>query len=129
MAVTPEDISVLRVTPMQVLPDITPTLRRYEALGFERIDTGDAGCVGMLAGQTSVILSSLAFMNGDFEAAHTARLSGQTIQYIHVSSVDRTRGRLSPAAVVLQDVVTRGGTRELLVEDDGELFILAEKVA
>ena len=59
----------------------------------------------------------------------TARLAGQTIEYIHVSSIDQAKGRLAGGAIVLQDVRTRGGTRELLVEDNADLFILAEKVA
>src|SRR3954454_5773670 len=118
-----------RVTPMTVLPDIAPAQSRYQALGFERVEIGDAGCVGMRAGQTAVILASVDFINGDFDAVHTRRLAGETIPYIHVASVDQARGRLSSAAVVLQDAVTRGGTRELLVDDCGDLFILAEKVA
>jgi hypothetical protein len=128
MSVASAPISPLRVTPMMVLADITPALSRYEALGFERVESGDAGCVGLRAGQTSVILASVGFVRGDFGPAHASRLAGRTINYIHVSSVDHARGGLSSGAVILEDVQTRGGTRELLV-DDGELFILAEKVA
>jgi hypothetical protein len=123
------NMPVLRVTPMMVRPDIAPVLDRFEALGFERVETGDAGCVGLRAGHTAVILASVAFVNGDYEPVHAARLTGRTIEYIHVSSVDHARGRLAAGAIVLQDVRTRGGTRELLVEDGDDLFILAEKVA
>jgi ethanolamine utilization microcompartment shell protein EutS len=119
----------LRVTPMVVLSDIAPTLRRYEALGFERVETGDAGCVGLKAGPTALILASVAFMSGDYDALLTDRLTGQTIPYIHVDSVKQATSQLTAVATVLQDVWTRGGTRELLVEDSGDLFILAEKVA
>lgn len=129
MSATPASTPVLRVTPMTVRPDIAPVLSRYEALGFERVETGDVGCVGLRAGHAALILASVAFMNGDFDPVHTARLVGQTIEYIHVPSVDQARTRLAPGAIVLQDVRTRGGTHELLVEDDDELFILAEKVA
>ncbi len=128
MSVSPAGLSVLRVTPLMVRPDITPVLSRYEALGFERVETGDAGCVGLRAGHTAVIVASVGFMSGDFDPRHTARLAGRTIEYIHVPSVDRAKGRLAPGATVLQDVRTRGGTRELLVEDGGDLFILAEKL-
>jgi hypothetical protein len=114
---------------MMVLPDFTSALRRYEALGFERVETGDAGCLGLRAGQTAVILASTAFIRGDFGPAHASRLAGRTVNYIHVSSVDDARRGLSAAAVILEDIQTRGGTRELLVEDDGDLFILAEQVA
>ena len=129
MAVPPESLSPLRITPMVVLPDIVPTLRRYEALGFERVETGDIGCVGLKAGQTALILASVAFMSGDYDALLTDRLAGQTIPYIHVASVTQASTRLADVATVLQDVWTRGGTRELLVDDRGDLFILAEKVA
>lgn len=129
MSTAPATLSPLRITPMVVLPDIAPTLRRYEALGFERVESGDDGCVGMKAGQTALILASVAFMSADYDALLTDRLIGQTIPYIHVESVKQATARLDPVATVLQDVWTRGGTRELLVEDSGDLFILAEKVA
>ena len=129
MVHAPARLSPLRVTPMAVLPDIAPTLRRYEALGFERIESGDSGCVGVKAGQTALILATVAFMSGDYDALLTDRLAGQTIPYIHVNSVARASVHLAGGATILQDVWTRGGTRELLVEDGGDLFILAEKVA
>jgi hypothetical protein len=129
MSAAPAHLPVLKVTPMMVLADISPALTRYEALGFERVETGDAGCIGLRAGQTAVILASTSFVRGDFGAANASRLAGQTINYIHVASVDEVRRGLQPSAVVLQDARTRGGTRELLVDDSGDLFILAEKVA
>ena len=129
MSAAPTSLPVLRVTPMMVLADITPALTRYEALGFERVETGDAGCIGLRAGQTAVILASTSFVRGDFGAANASRLAGQTINYIHVASVDEVSRGLAPSAVILQDARTRGGTRELLVDDNGDLFILAEKVA
>jgi ethanolamine utilization microcompartment shell protein EutS len=129
MIAAPADLTVLRITPMQVLPDIAPSLRRYEALGFERVESGDAGCVGLRAGETALILASVQFMSGDYDALVMDRLTGQTIPYIHVESVARASARLRPVATVVQDVWTHYGTRELLVDDDGDLFILAEKVA
>ena len=68
MSVEPARPPVFRVTPMMVLADITPALARYEALGFERVETGDAGCIGLRAGQTAVILASTSFVRGDFGA-------------------------------------------------------------
>ena len=85
--------------------------------------------VAMPAGQTTVILASTSFVRGDFGAANASRLAGQTINYIHVASVDAARQTVSPSAVILEDVRTRGGTRELLVDDCGDLFILAEQMA
>jgi hypothetical protein len=128
MPVASSRASVLRVTPMMVLPDIGAAVSRYEALGFERVTTGSDGCVGLRAGQTGVILASVAFMNDDFDATLTDRLLDKTIKYVHVASVNEARTRLSNDATILQDVWTRGGTRELLVEDSGDLLILAEKI-
>src|SRR5688572_17878348 len=82
MTIAPASLSPLRITPMVVLPDIAPTLRRYEALGFERVESGINGCVGMKAGQTALILASVEFMSGDYDALLTDRLIGQTIPYI-----------------------------------------------
>jgi hypothetical protein len=129
VSAAPARLPVLRVTPMMVLADITPALARYEALGFERVETGDAGCIGLRAGETAVILASTSFVRSDFGAANASRLAGQTINYLHVASVDEVRRGLAPSAMILQDARTRGGTRELLVDDSGDLFILAEKVA
>ena len=81
MLVASAPAPVLRVTPMMVLPDIGEALSRYEALGFERVETGSDGCVGLRAGQTGVILASVAFMNDDFDAIHTDRLLDKTIKY------------------------------------------------
>jgi hypothetical protein len=113
---------------MTVLADISSALERYQSLGFERIESGDPGCIGMQAGQTAVILATTAYLRGDFEAGLVARLAGQTFPYIHVSSVDGARAEL-PTATVLQDVQTRGGTRESVMDDGGHLFILAETTA
>lgn len=121
------DTPVLKITPLKVLPDIGGAIARYEAMGFGCIQVEDGACVGMTAGRSSVILVSEAFMTGDFDAGHVARLTGRTIDYIHVTSVEQARGRLPASAQVLQDVQARGGTREVLVDDLGDLFILAEK--
>lgn len=119
---------VLRVTPMVVLDDIEPALARYEELGFTRVTSGDSGCIGMAAGQTALILASTTFMSGDDDAVHVNQLVGQTIKYVHVASVKQASARLPASARILQDVHTRGGTRELLVRDTDDVLILAETV-
>lgn len=130
---TPESLAApfavspaLRTTQMLVLADITPAIERYERLGLSRISTGDDGCVGMLAGETGVILATAEFMTGDFGAEATEAILGRAINYLRVTSVDAAKANLSPDAVVLKDAITRIGTRELLVDDQGELLILAE---
>jgi hypothetical protein len=113
---------------MLVLADISPAIERYERLGLARISTGDDGCVGMLAGETGVILATAEFMTGDFGAEATEAILGRAINYLRVASVEAAKANLSPAAIVLKDAITRIGTRELLVDDQGELLILAQSL-
>jgi hypothetical protein len=115
-----------RATQMFVMTDITSAIERYERLGFARIPTEDEGCIGMLAGSTGVILVTTEFIEGDLGTENAETISGRTINYVWVRSVDRAKESLPPGAIVLNDVVTRIGTRELLVDDDGDLLILAE---
>ena len=116
----------LRATQMLVLADITPAVERYERLGLSRISTGDDGCVGMRAGETGVILATAEFMAGDFGAEVTEVILGRVINYLRVTSVDVAKANLSLDAAVLEDTITRVGLREVLVEDQGEVLILAE---
>jgi hypothetical protein len=116
--------NVLRLTPMVALDDIMPAVERYLCMGFRRVDTEDPGCVGMRAGDSGVILASALYLSGDFRADHVQRMVGRTTAYIHVTSVENTR--IPDTAKILDDVRTRGGTREVLVDDGGDLFILAE---
>jgi hypothetical protein len=123
----PLEVSLaLRTTQMLVLADITTAIERYERLGLSRISTGDDGCVGMLAGETGVILATAEFMTGDFGAEATEAILGRAINYLRVTSVDVAKANLSPDAVVFKDAITRIGTRELLVDNQGEPLILAE---
>ena len=119
---------VLRITPMVVLDDIQPALTRYKDLGFTPVSSGDGGCVGMSAGHTALILATAAFMRGDYDALHVDPLVGQTIKYVHVTSISQVPERLPARAQILQDVRTRGGTRELLVRDADDTLILAETI-
>lgn len=121
------ELKAKRVTPLTVLPDIAESVRRYEALGLERVPGEEEGLVGFLAGKTGVMVATTEFMAGDFDPAHVERLVGQPIHYIHVASVDEAR-KAVPNAHLLQDVIARGETRELLLEDTTGFFILAETI-
>lgn len=112
-----------RVTPLTILPDIGPSLTRYRSLGFTPVETEDPGCVGMRAGNTYLILCTLTFMTGDFRVGSVAPLAGRTIPYIWVESVEAAK---TAFARVVEEVVSRAGTREALVEDGGQWAILAE---
>ena len=112
---------------MTVLADIAPSLRGYRALGFSVIETGDPGCVGLKAGHSALILAALEFMAGDFQRASVAPLEGRTIPYIWVKSVAGAKSLLPDPAIVVEQVFTRAGTAEALVNQGGHYSILAEK--
>lgn len=119
---------IRRITPMIVLDDIKPPLERYRALGFDVVETEDEGCVGVTAKNSHFILATAACLRGDFPADAVAPLVGQTIPYIHVTSVSEAERRLPGHAVVVDRVATHHGTNEALVRDSGGYFILADQV-
>lgn len=119
---------VLRITPLTVERDIAPALARYAALGFERVESGEPGCVGMQADNGAIILASVDYLQSTFVDADVEALAGTTMPYIHVESVSDARHYLPASCILLQDVRTRGGTRELLVRDGADYLVLAEKV-
>jgi hypothetical protein len=122
------DDLVLKVTPMMVLPDIRPVLRQYLSLGFEAVDSGDPGCVGLQAGASHLILLSVELMARDFRRATVAPLVGATVPYIHVRSLAEAVRRLEAGAQVVEEAETNGGTLEAVVVQHGQFMILAEKL-
>jgi hypothetical protein len=120
---------VQRVTPLTVLADIGPALSRYRGLGFEVVDTGDPGCVGLRASGTYLILATVDHVAGQFRPAAVQRLTDQTTPYIHVQSLEEALALLPATANVIEKAPTPHGTIEALVEDDGQCMILAEKCA
>ncbi|GGF83745.1 hypothetical protein GCM10007301_49700 [Azorhizobium oxalatiphilum] len=114
---------VRRITPLTILADIGPSLERHQRLGFEPIPTEDPGCVGLRAGNTYLILCSAAFMRDDYRAESIAPLIGRTLPYIWVRAVDEARAVYPD---LMEETVTRAGTREILVRDGEEWAILAE---
>jgi hypothetical protein len=120
---------ILRVTPLTVLSDIGPALSRYLALCFETMETGDAGCVGLRAGDTYLILATAAHMARQFQPDTVERLTERTTPYLYVRSLDEALSRLPASATVVERAVTDHGTAEALVEDAGEFMILVQKIA
>jgi hypothetical protein len=120
------DDLVRRVTPLTVLPDIVAATEQYHQLGFALVETEDPGCVGLRAGDTYLLLATSAHMAEDFPPATVERLIGRTIPYIHVQSLTAAKDRL-PASAAVQ-TSGRSGTSEILVEQDGQYIILAEKM-
>ena len=117
-----------RVTPLTVLADISVAVQQYRDLGFEPVETGTPDCVGLRAGQTYLLLATQAFMERQFRPWTVAPLVDRTTPYIYVASLDAAKASLSATAAIVEQAQAREGTREALVESDGQYFILAEKV-
>ena len=124
-----EEQLVRRVTPMTVMEDIALTLQQYLDLGFQTVETGNPECVGLRAGQTYLLLASQAYMERLFRPWTVALLVNRTTPYIYVESLDEAKARLSPMAAVVEQSAVRDGSREAVIETDGQYFLLAEKVA
>ena len=123
-----EEQPVRRVTPLTVMADIGLTLQQYLDLGFQQVDTGNPQCVGLRAGQTYLLLASQAYMERMFRPWTVALLVDRTTPYIYVESLDEAKARLSPMAAVVEQSAVRDGSREAVIETDGQYFLLAEKV-
>lgn len=123
------DEAVRRVTPLTVLPDIGMAVRQYLDLGFHPVDTGNPDCVGLRAGDTYLLVATQAFMERQFRPWTVALLVNRTTPYIYVASLDEAKMRLSPTTAVVEQSAARDGSREAVVETDGQYFLLAEKVA
>jgi hypothetical protein len=117
-----------RVTPLTVVADLTETVATYLALGFEQVDSGDAGCVGLRAGGTYHVVATKAHMERQFSPLTVALLMDRTTPYVYVTSLDEAKARLSPVAAVVEQAAATGGVREAVVETDGQLLVLAEKL-
>ncbi len=122
------DERVRRVTPLTVLPDISATVQQYLDLGFEPVETGTPDCVGLRAGQTYLLLATQAFMERQFRPWTVALLVNRTTPYIYVASLDAAKASLSPTAAIVEQALAQEGTREAVVETEGQYVILAEKV-
>ncbi|MBI3446530.1 MAG: hypothetical protein HY055_14525 [Magnetospirillum sp.] len=119
---------VRRVTPLTVLADIGPTVQQYLDLGFEAVDTGSPECVGLRAGHTYQLVATKAFMERQFRPWTVALLLNRTTPYIYVQSLDEAKSRLAPVSAVVEQSTVREGTREAVIETDGQYIVLAEKV-
>ncbi|KIL99842.1 hypothetical protein CCC_02631 [Paramagnetospirillum magnetotacticum MS-1] len=117
-----------RVTPLTVSADIAEAVRLYQALGFEVVDSGNPGWVGLRAGHSHQILASKAFMERRFSPWTVAVLLDHTTPYIYVSSLDEAKARLSDSAAIVEQSAVVDGSREAVIDADGLYLVLAEKV-
>ncbi|MBI5163923.1 MAG: hypothetical protein HY985_08465 [Magnetospirillum sp.] len=99
-----------KITPMTVLEDIAPTVARYRAIGCEIVAAHHAGCVGLRAGKTHILLISEGFLATQDRAATAL-------------------ARLPPTAMVIDHLGIAPQPIEVVVKDGDELFLLAENGA
>ena len=123
-ALTVSSSPVRRITPLTILLDIAPSLDRFRRMGFGVIETGNCGCVGVVAGVSYHILCSQAFMACHYPADIIAPLAGKTIPYIWVFSLEEASRAWGQ---IVHRTVTCGGTREALVGASGQWAVLVEK--
>jgi hypothetical protein len=117
-----------RVTPLTVVADLAETVATYVALGFERVESGEPGCVGLRAGPTYHVVATKAHMERQFSPLTVALLLDRTTPYVYVSSLDEAKARLSPMAAIVEQAAPGDGVREAVVETGGQLLVLAEKI-
>jgi hypothetical protein len=117
-----------RVTPLTVSADIAEAVQMYLALGFEAVETGHPGCIGLRAGHSYQLLASKAFMERRFSPWTVAVLLDRSTPYIYVASLDEAKARLSPLAAIVEQSAVVDGSREAVIDADGLYLVLAEKV-
>lgn len=117
---------IRRITPMMVVDDFKPALSVYAALGFETVDRAGPDCVGVRAKDgTCLILAVTDYVQREFGEALARRLRGTTIPYVWVHSIAEAEALLPPESATLGRCCD-GGVREILVETEAGLMILAE---
>jgi predicted lactoylglutathione lyase len=112
-----------RATPMYLVSDLDEARLNYEALGFEPKPTNDDGCLGVIAGSTSVILLDREYAERTLPARAIALLEEKPALYIWVESLDAMRAELQ--ATFLGEA-NMAGLREWAVEGPLGLVVLAE---
>lgn len=112
-----------RATPMYLVSDLDEARSNYEALGFEPKPTNDIGCLGVIAGSTSVILVDREYAERTLPERAVALLQDKPALYIWVESLDAMRAELQ--ATFLGEA-NMAGLREWAVEGPTGLVVLAE---
>lgn len=115
---------LLRTTPMLVLETIDAAVADARAMGFDVVETGDPGCVGLGAGRSHRILATRAHVAAVHGEGVAAAVVGRVVDYLHVADLDAfaaRRGGLDGEAVV-----TAYGTREMVFSTAAGPAIAAE---
>ena len=112
-----------RATPIYLVEDIDDARMRYIALGFVPRETTDDGCVGVTAGQTTVILLDRDYAERKLPARAVALLAEKPALYVWVESLEDMRGDLRDTYLGEAHLA---GLREWAVESPQGLMVLAE---
>lgn len=115
---------LLRTTPLLVMETIDDAVAEARAMGFDIVETGDPGCVGLGAGRSHKILATRTHIAAVHGEAIATALVGRVVDYLHVVDLDAfvaRRGGLDGAPVV-----TGHGTREVVLTTRTGAMIVAE---
>lgn len=112
---------------MTVLPDTAAVYEQYIELGFTPIEINIPGCLALRAGDSYLVLASTECIAADYKPDSVALLTGRTVPYIYVRSLDAAKTKLAEEAKLLDEVATSRNTVEALVERNGQLLILAQQ--
>jgi len=115
-----------RVTPLYLVDDLISARRRYAALGFDIVETGDPELLGLRAGETGFIVATPHHARKTMPQRFFEGLQTGPVLYVWVESVDAVRPNL--ADPVIDERVTDYGTWELFVESRVGLVIFAERL-
>ncbi len=115
-----------RVTPLFLVDDMRTARRRYTALGFDVVETGDPHYVGMRAGDTGIILATPEHAERTMPSEIFETLKKGPVLYIWVESIDVIRNHLVDP--IIDERVTDYGTWELFAESRVGPVIFAERL-
>jgi hypothetical protein len=119
---------ILRVTPLMVVADLNAAAQHFCTLGFEPVETREAGVIGLQAGSSQMILASVEHMEMDFRPMTVATIAGRTVPYIYVRSMTAAMANLPEGVIVIEKANTHCGTVEAVIGDAGNFRILVEEL-
>ena len=113
-----------RVSSLLVTANLEGASRIYGGLGFQRVDTGHAGCVGYVAGQTGVILVDCEFARRCWGDVAARELAERLAPYVFLNEAEQ--GQID--AQLLCDIDAGFGAREHVLRTALGPIILATLV-
>lgn len=116
-----------RITPMTILTDTSELYQQYIDIGFAPIEINVPGCLALRAGDSYLVLATTECLAADYKPESVSLLTGRTVPYIYVRSLEAAKERLAEEVQLLDEVSTSRNTVEALVERNGQLLILAQQ--